>query len=786
MASKDKETSMSSYEEQDASGSGNQPDSGSLAQRRARLRGTLSKTGGHAVPFPEIDDFAQAPASEPASQPNPAVADEEQVTASSEADVETREASPSLSSALPRSTPSGSRPELPPPFIPQGQEKSKAEAAPQVQITPALIEELLTNIQGSLASLADSVGHLQSDKTLELLEKIDESLSTIQSDKTVGLLENIDQSLSQCNDNLQSRESDKTVTLLAKIEATIAENLESFQSEEVVGLLNKINGTLGSFAKTLQGLDTKDAMEKLSDIEKSVTACTNVIKAQKPEKAISLLNDIDQVMNACATNLAALQKVASEQVDLLKNLNDTVKNQTLREIGMNLNVLTESMSTAIEPMKAVGELVPVIDQLVAAIEAREAGRADDLTADQLVMNLADQLACGAIDPWTFKCAYMAIFPEDHPADLLRRLVELLGTQRLSGDLFRAAYEAVQAATPPPSYLQSLRQPRGGLSSDEAGYLQGGNYDEELRAQLEALHKANEELRQAKEEGEDEYEQLLAAKEQELEEVHEAHAVRYEELNERYKELTEELAMREGEYHALLQNKEMKLSEKESEASLLRGQIEELRLQFEELAKMTQQQRSEIRKATEEAKAQGAEPAPSKPAGYASFFDTAPARPKSPSLEVTPETTTTFVSDNDEEAEAPANAQPEMPAPAPMPEPVVQPPVAAPAPAPAPAPMAAPVPAPVQAQTQPAQPAQPAPQTTLDTSAAKPAGGKQAFGSGAGSYGSGVRAQVFEVIVRQALAGAPWREICAGPMQVNNISPEEVEAEVKRRQDMLNK
>ncbi|HEY9787363.1 MAG TPA: hypothetical protein V6D17_18380 [Candidatus Obscuribacterales bacterium] len=52
--------------------------------------------------------------------------------------------------------------------------------------------------------------------------------------------------------------------------------------------------------------------------------------------------------------------------------------------------------------------------------------------------------------------------------------------------------------------------------------------------------------------------------------------------------------------------------------------------------------------------------------------------------------------------------------------------------------------------------------------------------GSGSYGSGVRSQVFEVIVRQALAGAPWKEICAGPMQVNNIRAEEVEEEVRRR------
>ena len=50
----------------------------------------------------------------------------------------------------------------------------------------------------------------------------------------------------------------------------------------------------------------------------------------------------------------------------------------------------------------------------------------------------------------------------------------------------------------------------------------------------------------------------------------------------------------------------------------------------------------------------------------------------------------------------------------------------------------------------------------------------------GRRGEGVREQVLEVIVRQALAGAPWRDICAGPMLVNNITPEEVEAEVSRR------
>lgn len=48
------------------------------------------------------------------------------------------------------------------------------------------------------------------------------------------------------------------------------------------------------------------------------------------------------------------------------------------------------------------------------------------------------------------------------------------------------------------------------------------------------------------------------------------------------------------------------------------------------------------------------------------------------------------------------------------------------------------------------------------------------------FGTTIRDQVLEVIVRQAIAGAPWREICVGPMLVNNIAPEEVEAEVYRR------
>jgi len=58
-----------------------------------------------------------------------------------------------------------------------------------------------------------------------------------------------------------------------------------------------------------------------------------------------------------------------------------------------------------------------------------------------------------------------------------------------------------------------------------------------------------------------------------------------------------------------------------------------------------------------------------------------------------------------------------------------------------------------------------------------------WGSTAGTYGSGIRSQVFEVIVRKAMSGEPWRETCLAPMRVNNITAEEVAREVDRRQAM---
>jgi len=38
----------------------------------------------------------------------------------------------------------------------------------------------------------------------------------------------------------------------------------------------------------------------------------------------------------------------------------------------------------------------------------------------------------------------------------------------------------------------------------------------------------------------------------------------------------------------------------------------------------------------------------------------------------------------------------------------------------------------------------------------------------------------DVIVKQALAGVAWRQVCDGVMEVNKITAEEVEAEIATR------
>lgn len=44
----------------------------------------------------------------------------------------------------------------------------------------------------------------------------------------------------------------------------------------------------------------------------------------------------------------------------------------------------------------------------------------------------------------------------------------------------------------------------------------------------------------------------------------------------------------------------------------------------------------------------------------------------------------------------------------------------------------------------------------------------------------LRQAVFDIVVKQAVAGAPWKDLCRGPMEINGISISEIEAEVTRR------
>lgn len=525
-------------------------------------------------------------------------------------------------------------------------------------------------------------------------------------------------------------------------------------------------------------------------------------------EALELLTSVDQALGICAMNLSSLQTAASEQTDVLKNLRETLQNQTFFELGLNLNTLMESMSAALEPMKAVGELVPAIDQLVSAMVAQEDSKKEErLSPDKLVMSLADQLGTGQIDPWTFKCAYMAVYPDEHPADLLHRLVDLLGTQRLSGEMFRAAYDAVQAADPPRAstvsgdkqivevikevevvkvvqdeeilrQLEDLRRANEDLKAlvDDKDSDVGKRFEEREREFSQRLEEKEHEINKRLEERESEYAELLAAKEHEIQETQEMLHSRFEEFNTRYEEMVETVNQRDEE----LKVKDDDLMRKESEITQLKAQLDELKESFKDTVDNLQKQLTSTQKAAQEAAMQAqqaavAKPEEAKPQG--SFFDQdsskaaaqggfmpdAAAAAQRPLFQNQMDTFNSMskAPPTPKEAQAFGGAPPTPGGPATPPDTKgfggSSPPTA---PIPEPSNQAVP------------KPPQPSPGMSPLT--------------GSGSYGSGVRAQVFEVIVRQALAGAPWREICAGPMSVNNISPEEVESEVKRREQLLKK
>jgi hypothetical protein len=506
------------------------------------------------------------------------------------------------------------------------------------------------------------------------------------------------------------------------------------------------------------------------------------IPAQVPgSQVIDILMSIDQTMASCATNIATLEKVAQEQSEALKALTETLEKQTFSEIALNLSGLTESLAAALEPMKAASELVPAIDQLVAAIEGSDSPITDSkITKEQLLTNLADQLSAGLIDPWTFKCAYMAVYPADHPADLLHRLVDLLGTQRLSGDLFRAAYEAVQAAEVPPMPVKMTKR-RGSKSGAKADGEASANLVQSEDGEPMAVAYVNpgDFVERAAHERLVESQELMDGK--------------LQELDNRYKEIEGVLQEREVE----LQKRSVELSQKDSENQQLKAQMKELQDQTKDLVADLQKQLTQT-KTDKEEPAPPAKPVPG-------FFDVAAgqstklfdnAAPKSlfqqegeqfasaapgvdlrvsadfnkPQLQPQNQPAVDSTKGGAQQFGGGSAAANAMAA-----NPIAPNPAAPNAMAPGPArPEPAPMPSPQMPQQIPGRP------VTSSSAITTP------MVTGPGSYGSGVRAQVFEVIVRQALAGAPWQDICHGPMQVNNISPEEVEAEVKRRQALLKK
>ena len=517
-------------------------------------------------------------------------------------------------------------------------------------------------------------------------------------------------------------------------------------------------------------------------------------------EALELLTSIDQALGICAMNLSSLQSASIEQTDVIKNLRETLQNQTFFELGLNLNTLMESMSAALEPMKAVGELVPAIDQLVSTMVAQEEVKKETrLSPDKLVMSLADQLGNGQIDPWTFKCAYMAVYPDEHPADLLHRLVDLLGTQRLSGDMFRAAYDAVQAAEPPRRVmngdkevievvkevikevevvkvvpdeevlrqLEDLRRANDDLKAlvDAKDSDVGTKFEEREREMAQRLEEKEQELNKRLGEREAEFAELLASKEHEIQETQEMLHSRFEEFNSRYEEMVETVNQRDEE----LKVKDDDLMRKESEITQLKAQLDELKDSFKETVDNLQKQLTTTQKAAQEASMQAqavAKPEePQKPAS--NFFDTEANKPApTGNFLDSPQAQRPLFQNQMDTFNSMSKAPPSQPGGPPTPGGSPS----EPKPFGGGAPPTAPMPEPSN-QAVP-KPPQPSPGMSSLT--------------GTGSYGSGVRAQVFEVIVRQALAGAPWREICAGPMSVNNISPDEVETEVKRREQLLKK
>lgn len=755
MAREDKGSAAGSYQDT-ASGKSGEQDTGSLAARRARLRGTLSKQITPPDPYQPSPSETYQPSS-PSPLSTEAKESEDPVSVGAESEES----------------------------VPEGHSKSgngtAASGLAEAASTETGADDSPFFAAGSGKSMDFDTSHLFKDDDDDLKDAGSTAIP-----------------VKKAKDQTQIDE--KQGENLAQKQAPIPEKVDSPTSAAPVPVL---------MAPTVVNVDNPQVVE--------------------------LLNNLDQQLGICSVNLSQIAKAANEQLDLVRNLSETIQHQAFGEIGLSLNSLSESLSAALEPMKAVGELVPAIDTLVTTIgtnaeadrrKAEEVKEDTRHTPEMLVTSLADQLAAGRIDPWTFKCAYMAVFPTEHPADLLRKLVDLLGTQKLSGDLFRAAYDAVQAPDPPKpvyNYQQAAGPNPEGVT--EVRYVQ----DEAVLAKLEELRKANEELKGRMDQRELEFSELLQSKEQEVAETQEMlnsrwedFSGRYEQLSEMVRERNEELQKKETELARIQAEKDLELARlqsdrdlemsrvqseianKDTEISQLKSQLEEMRDQTKDMVADLQRQLTSTKLAVEEAARLSANPPP-KPQPQPGFFESVASQsntgnnsnPAASLFNSEPSAGAMF---NASESGSAAAAPQVVPVPAPVPVPV---PVPVPTPVPTPA-VSASIGATSQALGGSASvmgsapdPIVPSPNPAVAAAAAAAAAGQAIprpqvaapttpFPGSPGSYGSGVRAQVFEVIVRQALAGAPWREICAGPMSVNGISPDEVEGEVKRRQALLKK
>jgi hypothetical protein len=482
-------------------------DESSLAARRARLRGSLAK---QALPPDPYGQASMAPAK------NPEKSNQEAITVAddfSEADYgfEDHSTAPPQASAYPSTNKNGGGQPL---FAPADLNySSRAETSAPITL-PSSVGSTLADLEDWSVSLKNGTSNLPASTLLKAEEK------TTEADSKTDYSE------------IKNRRGLKT----EKASSPVLENESSTPAKE---------------AKSEPAPSTeKPAIDELEVTLHNIQNSLAISDRSANDPVLDTLKNMDQAMGACAVSLSALQSTANQQTEALKNLSDLLQNQTFSELGLSLHDLIESLTAALEPMKAASEIVPAVDQLVQSMGAKiqnEPAQASKLTPDQLVMNLADQLSAGTIDPWTFKSAYMAVFPADHPADLLHRLVDLLGTARLSGNLFRAAYEAVQAPDPP----------RLASSATDSERTNAGANSDSLLQQLDELRKNQNDLENKMSSRETELNEMLVAKEQELQDAQKLLDSRWEEFNQRYGELSESLQKRD----ALIQEKDTELSRK---------------------------------------------------------------------------------------------------------------------------------------------------------------------------------------------------------------------------------